>query len=65
MGRNTQKHAAMSEDDRQTIEQDITLMENSFNTLARKTKEKLKRYNSMCVRLIQLDAFSWLSRLGL
>ena len=33
----------MSEDDRQIIEQDITLMENLFNTLTRKTAEKLKR----------------------
>ena len=43
MGKNTQKHASMSEDDRQIIEQDITLMENLFNTLTRKTAEKLKR----------------------
>jgi hypothetical protein len=43
MGKNTQSHASMSEDDRKTIKQDIALLENSFSAVKLKIEEKLKR----------------------
>ena len=43
MGRNTQIHASMSEDDKKTIQQDITLLGNSFDSFNEKIEEKLKR----------------------
>ncbi|XP_028414134.1 dystrophin-like isoform X2 [Dendronephthya gigantea] len=46
MGKNTQKHASMSEDERKTIQQDITLLENSFKAVEQKIEEKLKRVNA-------------------
>ena len=43
MGNDAQSHAAMSEDDRKLIQQDIIMLENNFKTLTQKVEERIKR----------------------
>ena len=47
MGKNSQKHPSLSEDERKTIQQDITLLENSFKAVEQKIEEKLNRYSQI------------------